>query len=93
VNTCPPIFRVPERDVVLLLPATVKLTEVFPVPLALEFKLIHATVLEAFQEHPGPVVRSTLPLPPAAANEPELEERAKVHGASAVNVVALAMVE
>jgi hypothetical protein len=84
---------VPERDVVLLLPATVKLTEVFPVPLALEFKLIHGTLLEAFQEHPGAVVRSTLPLPPAAANEAEAEESVKAHGSEAVNVVALAMVE
>jgi len=55
--------------------------------------LIQAAALDAVHEQPEPVVTKTLPLAAAEGKEALEAERVKLHGVTAVKVVALARLE
>ena len=61
--------RVPERCAVLVLGATVKLTEPLSDPLAPEVTVIQVALLTAVQLHPVEVVTVVDPVPPAAGTD------------------------
>jgi hypothetical protein len=65
VKVRPAIVSVPERDGPVV-DATVKLTVPFPVPLAPDAIVIHASLLAADQAHPDPAVTPTEPAAPEA---------------------------
>ena len=79
MSACPAIVRVPTRCDVVVLGATVKLTEPLPEPVAPAVTVIQGTLLTAVQEQPVVVVTVVEPLAPAAGTdwlEGEVGERA-----------------
>jgi hypothetical protein len=65
VTVRPAMASVPVRDGPVVA-ATVKLTEPFPLPLAPDAIVIHASRLEAVHAHPVPAVTATAPVAPDA---------------------------
>jgi hypothetical protein len=72
VNVCPPAVMWPVRELVVVLAATVYVTEPLLRP-ELEV-VIQLTSLLAVHVHPEPAVTLKLPLPPAAATDAELDD-------------------
>ncbi len=68
VNVWPATVMVPVRAPPVFA-ATVNATDPFPLPLAPDVTVIHASLRLAVQAQPVPVVTVTLPDPPAAAIE------------------------
>ena len=89
MSDCPATVRVPTRCDVVLLGATVKLTEPVPEPVAPAVMVIQVTLLTAVQEQPVVVVTVVDPLAPAAGTdwlEGEIENEHPTPGCVTVNV-------
>ena len=69
MSACPAIVRVPTRCDVVMLGATVKLTEPLPEPVAPAVTVIQGTLLTAVQEQPVVVVTAVDPFAPAAGTD------------------------
>jgi hypothetical protein len=67
VKACPPIVIVPERLVVVVLAAALKLTVPLPEPLAPAVTVSQLALLVAVHAQPVPAVTFVLPVPPVAA--------------------------
>src|SRR5687768_16396163 len=65
VNVCPPMIKAPVRAAPACA-AALKATVAVPLPLAGDVMVSHGARLEAEQGHSAVVVRTTVPVPPAA---------------------------
>jgi hypothetical protein len=91
VNVVPPIVSVPVRGVVVVLAATLYVTEPLPLPVAPAVTVIQASLLVAVQPQPLAAVTVTVPVPAADVGLADAGEMVDVQGAAAwltVNVLA-----
>ncbi len=70
MKVCPAIVRVPEREALPVLEATLYITVPLPEPLAPDVTVIQLALLVAVQAHPDPADTVMFVVPPLAANEP-----------------------
>lgn len=69
VNVWPAIVAVPDRVVVAVFAAMLRLTVPLPEPLAPPVTVIQDALLPAVHEHPAGAVTLTVPVPPAAGSD------------------------
>ena len=74
VNVLPAIDRLPDRALLVELPAALKLTVPDPVPVEPAVTAIQLLLLVALQSQPAPAVTVTLPVPPDAATDCDVGE-------------------
>jgi hypothetical protein len=90
VKVCPATVNVAERAAVVVFAAAANVTVPLPLPVAPAEMVTHPALLVAVQAHPALVVTSTVPDPPAAANDWLAAEILKAQAAPAcvtVNVL------
>jgi hypothetical protein len=83
VNVRPAIVSVPVRCELLVLGATLKLTEPPPEPVAPPVTVIHDALLTPVQVHPDVVVTVDVPVPPPSSTDWLDGEIEKAHAAPA----------
>ena len=86
VTVCPAMVRVPVREVVAVLAATLRLTVPLPEPLAPAVTVIQVALLVAVHAQPVPAVTVTLLGPPAAVALRAVADRVYAQAPACVTV-------